>query len=445
MTFHNIHSLPTETLSDIFRSAVAAVTPPPSHLVTPVLRTELERIANVPPLALSRVCSRWHDIALKNPTLWSKIEIDAVAGTPPALELTLGLLNARLERSHQAPLSVSLVCLDPDQQPFHPRIFHLLAQYSHRWEQLKLVGSLQGLDTSVLRGRLPRLKTLGVNHDGSLEAVEFFGVAPSLKTLCVTAPLIHSSAVGEILRCKQLRYFGCMVEFADKQPRQPRWLICVAVQNFHPQPMSAVLHLILASLTLPALQRVVLGCRLYPQLALEWPHAQFLALCERSGLGRCLKTLRVAEVRIGEADLLETLSVLPALECLEVGDAPEKSIKRKGKGKGRGKVDQPKALITDSFLQAMTCAPAQDCLVPRLRYFTCVSRMGFTHSLLVDFAMSRFARLSESSIALFHLCIHPFPGIDPGLSSAVRATLRKLAAGQKNFVYEAGEKYIRFQ
>jgi hypothetical protein len=80
------------------------------------------------------MCSRWYDIAINNPTFWSDVEINGVLGrTPSALEKTIRLLSARLERSHDAPLSVSLTC-EEDGLPLHPRIFHLLAQHSHQWE-----------------------------------------------------------------------------------------------------------------------------------------------------------------------------------------------------------------------------------------------------------------------------------------------------------------------
>ncbi|KAJ7849660.1 hypothetical protein B0H14DRAFT_2765229 [Mycena olivaceomarginata] len=469
---NGIHSLPSETLSDIFRFAVAAVTPKFWQL-TPLLQAELERVANAPLLILSRVCSRWHDIAINNPTFWSDVEINGVSGrTPSALEKTIRLLNARLERSRDAPLSLLLRC-GGDSQPLHTRIFYLLAQHSHRWETVYAVGSLEGVDTSVLRGRLPRLRKLALNV--SPETVDFFGIAPRLDNLCIPAPLLHSESFGAILRRKQLRSFGCVVMFRrefeeaisllpelpvatdfyltidlDRRIFQSHWtmplhlpsitapistLACRTVEEFHPHHLSSALSQIFASLTLPKLRQVLLGCSVYPQLVLEWPHTQFLALCERSDLGRCLKTLRIAEVRMAERDLLEILSVLEALEHLEVGDAP---------GNVGESNDSELVLITDSFLRAMTWAPAQDSLVPRLSYFACVSRLVFTHGLVVDFVTSRFARLSDSPI-LFHFCIHPLPESDACLNSAVHTKLWELAAGNKQFVYQSGEEYIKIQ
>ncbi|KAJ7489741.1 hypothetical protein B0H11DRAFT_2229762 [Mycena galericulata] len=465
---NGIHSLPTETLTDIFRYAVAAVTPnfwrftPP-----PILQREFERLANAPLLTLSQVCSRWHDIAINTPTLWSDVKVKGVLGrTRRTLEKTIRLLSTRLERSRDAPLSVSLTC-DDDIRPPHRRIFHLLAQHSHRWESACLVWFRKGLDMSVLRGRLPRLKRLSIDVARLSPARgDFFGIAPRLDNLCIFAPQLHSKSFDAILRRKQLRSLECAVMFhwefgdaisflpslpvgadfhltinLDRRIFKSHWtmplrlpsitasistLVCRTVEEFHPHHVSSVLEQIFASLTLPKLRQVRLGCNVYPQLVLDWPHTQFLALCERSDLCRCLKTLRIAEVRIAEIDLLEVLSVLEALEHLEVGDAP----------------GSESVLITDSFLRAMTCVPAQACLVPRLSYFACVSRLAFTHSLLGDFVTSRLARLSDSPI-LFHVCIHPLPESDARLKYAVRTILWELAASNKQFVYQSGEEYIQ--
>ncbi|KAJ7215780.1 hypothetical protein B0H12DRAFT_1329552, partial [Mycena haematopus] len=480
MAPRDIHSLPTETFSDIFLSAVAAVTPTFWQSSPTSLQTELERIANAPLLILSRVCSRWHEMALNNPTFWSNVEVHGVIGhRPSVLESTIGLLNARLERSRDAPLSISLRC--NSNQPLHPRIFHLLAQHSPRWEKAQVIGSLRpGLDTSLLKGRLPRLNSLAILLTDGLETVELLGIAPHLEHLSLTAPLPSSKSLGEIIRSKQLRSFQCMVFFPEgfedaasllpaatdfgltialdiprrytslKRMHIPSLIAsistleCIALKTFDPPCMSSVLNHLFASLTVPQLRRLTLGCSVYPQLVLEWPHTQFLVLCERSDLGRCLKTLHIAEVRIAQSDLLEILSVLEALEHLEVGDAPREAGKRSGKvgkrsGKGRKRDDSESALITDSFLQKMTCAPAKDCLVPHLSYFACVSRLAFTHTLLVDFITSRMARLSEAS-TLFHVCIHPFPESDASFISAVHTRLWELAAANNKFVYEAGEE-----
>ncbi|KAF7346608.1 hypothetical protein MSAN_01798300 [Mycena sanguinolenta] len=478
MTSRDVHSFPTETLSEIFRYAVRGVAPAffrRTQVGRRVIKTELERIANAPLLALSRVCSRWHKIAINTPTLWSRIEINGVVGdTPSVLETVISLVAARLERTREVPLSVSLICEDRQQFPVH--VFQLLAQHSYRWEHAAILASLPGIDMSILKGRLPCLKTLTVY--GSLGKRDFFGIAPRLEHLYVTPPMIHAQSFTEILEHKQLRLFGCVVssaeEFGDTMSVLPKLptgtyfylethldsrtsrrqhpfknppassitssistLLCEITDVLEPRQMSSILNHIFASLTLPRLQRLLLGCSVYPQRMLEFPPAQFLSLCERSDLGRSLRTLRIAEVRMTARDLLQILAVLDGLQHLEIGDGPERP-KRKSRVQAHS---DPDAVITDDFLRAMTCAPGQNCLVPHLSYFACVSRFVFTDSVLADFAASRVEQLANSWTS-FHVRIHPFPETDDASRiPAVRKVLWELAARNKKLVYQVGREY----
>ncbi|KAJ7773841.1 hypothetical protein B0H16DRAFT_1880367, partial [Mycena metata] len=464
-------SLPTETLCDIFQLVVAAATPRFRCTVT-LVQTELERVANAPLLRLSQVSSRWHEIAMNTPTLWSNVEVNDVTGRRPVdLENIIQLLTVRLERTRDAPLSVFLrvtsACEDIPQPP-HPRIFSLLAQHSHRWQTARILCSLEGLDPAVVRGRLPRLKNLMLNVP--LGMGNFFGIAPCLRNLTVTAPAIRSESLDEILRKKQLQSFGCLVrrrgQFRDalsllpELPFQTHFylsfdlvngmfgsdrptslslpsitaqissLACGTVGEFNPDHSSLALGQAFDSLTVPNVRRVLLGSSVYPRLVLEWPHTHFLAFSQRSRLDTHLKLVCIAEVRITESDLLEVLSFLKVLEHLEIGDPPRD-------------VDEPSdaGLITDSFLHAMLWTPGQDCLVPCLSHFACVSRLTFTHSLVIDLVESRLNLLTDSS-TIFQLCIHPFPSSDVRLDAAVHTRLWELAAKDKQFFYRTGEKYI---
>ncbi|KAJ7039099.1 hypothetical protein C8F04DRAFT_317464 [Mycena alexandri] len=207
----NIDSLPTETLSAIFRLVFTTAIPYFSSHPAPALQTELKRVANASLLIMSRVCSQWHDIAIYTPNFWSDVEVNGVSGrTPSELETTIALLSARLERSRDAPLSISITCED-DCQPFHPHIFELLAQHSPRWEIVLIGCSLEGVDTSVLSARLPRLKKLVLNV--TPPTVDFFGIAPRLNNLYLCARLLPSESLDVLLRLKQLRSFGCRVMF----------------------------------------------------------------------------------------------------------------------------------------------------------------------------------------------------------------------------------------
>ncbi|KAF7360870.1 F-box domain-containing protein [Mycena sanguinolenta] len=486
MAHRDIHCLPAETLSDIFRSAVAAVTPPfwGSRQSTPTqerqTELELERIANAPLLILSQVCSRWHEMAIDTSTFWSTVEVSSIVGhTPALLERTIALLNARLARTRDTALSV-LLWLNRDGLPFHPRIFELLAEHSHRWDSVQVVGSLRGLDTSVLSGKLLRLTSLAI--PGDPDTMQPFTIAPRLETLCIASPLLYPHSLNEFLRLEHLRSFECVVVHPMEFEVVRSWMaqphatgvaelpltfviqcqhflqhytslkrmclpsiagcisaltVCTTMEKFNVHDMATIVEHIFASVTPRQLRRLAMACSGYPQFALQWPHVEFLGLCERSGLAHSLRTLRIVEVHIAESDLLQVLSLLAALERLEVGDPPEKS----GTSERGENFSELKDLITDSLLRAMSQAPGRDCLVPSLSYFACVSRLTFTHGLLVDFAAFRVARLS-GSFSSFHLRIRRFPGTAVAVTSAMRTALGDLAADSGKFTYEAGEIYL---
>ncbi|KAJ7163711.1 hypothetical protein C8R46DRAFT_1352435 [Mycena filopes] len=394
--------------------------------------------------------SYWHGIALENPTLWSNIEINyncVLGSTQSTTEKTLELLSARLERSRDARLSISLRASVPsayDSQPIHPRFFDLLAQHWQRWERVYAGCSLKGADVSVLQRRLPSLKSLTLY--GVPDTLEFFGASPLLDKLMLgPTALKRTTALAAILRYGKLRSFTCLAiapshfrEAISLLPKlhvgadfqlatclDPRiirshWsfsldlpsicapistLACIAEYEFQPSQLCS-------------LGKVIFQCRLYPRFVHEWPHSAFLSLCQRSNLGRCLKTLRIVDVRITGRDLLEVLSVLEALEHLEVGE-----------------------LITDNFLRALTWTAGHDCLVPRLSYLTCVSRFAFTHGRLVDLVASRLPRPATSQ-SLLHLYIYPFPGSAVFLDSTAHTMLQNLMAVNRRFVYLSGEDYM---
>ncbi|KAF7326513.1 F-box domain-containing protein [Mycena sanguinolenta] len=465
MAHRDIHCLPAETLSDIFRSAVAAVTPPfwGSRQSTPTqerqTELELERIANAPLLILSQVCSRWHEMAINTPTLWSTVEVSSIVGhTPALLERTIALLNARLARSRDTALSV-LLWVNRDGIPFHPRIFELLVEHSHRWDSVQVVGSLRELDTSVLSGKLLRLTSLAI--PGDPETMQPFTIAPRLETLCIASPLLYPHSLNEFLRLEHLRSFECVVvhpmefEVVRSWMAQPHAIgvaklpltfviqcqhflqhytslermclpsiagcisaltVCTTMEKFNVHDMATIVEHIFASVTPAPTSTACYGVQRLPPVRIA---------------------VAAFEVRIAESDLLQVLSLLAALERLEVGDPPEKSgTSERGENFG-----ESNDLITDSLLRAMSQAPGRDCLVPSLSYFACVSRLTFTHGLLVDFAAFRVARLS-GSFSSFHLRIRRFPGTAVAVTSAMRTALGDLAAGSRKFTYEAGEMYL---
>ncbi|KAJ7614176.1 hypothetical protein FB45DRAFT_1111310 [Roridomyces roridus] len=474
----DIRSLPNETLLNVFLHATAGIFPTLLEHPFPnlSLQTELERIANAPLLALSRVCSRWHTIAVGTSTLWSHLHMHGI--TERALEQTIALLTNHLERSQNAPLLVLFKGETFDRHPPHPRIFNLLAQYSHRWETAHFICSLKGVDTSALRGRLPCLKYFTVacevrlQHCKPVMPLDFLGTAPCLTRIVAPAPsLLHSETLrtirGQVNNLSLIVLplhdeLHTILRLASELPDAAQLYLCfdldpsILPQNWDPalllpsitsslkvlgcrvcsagvQPaphqLNSVLSQLFDSLTLPNLEGLDLGYEAYPKFTLSWApaqHSALLGLCDRSAWGRCLKTLRVSQVRVSEQQLMEILSLLGLLEGLEVGDLPS---------------DEEMPLVTDSLLRAMIRENSgqQIQLVPRLAHLVCISRLAFTPKLFSDFVVSRLTTAG----AKFQVSLYPAANSDPDVfvESTVHVMLRQLAVDNSCFSYLSGKRH----
>ncbi|RDB30630.1 hypothetical protein Hypma_005812 [Hypsizygus marmoreus] len=107
------------------------------------------------PLILGQICSRWREVALSTPRLWSSLHVKF----PHNIQVTdeesiVGLVHLWMERSGDAPLMLRLTIYSPAGRPLGLRsdsiraIFAPLLQHSHRWESLHLdlsFGALKSL------------------------------------------------------------------------------------------------------------------------------------------------------------------------------------------------------------------------------------------------------------------------------------------------------------
>ncbi|KAJ6544044.1 hypothetical protein B0H19DRAFT_294524 [Mycena capillaripes] len=421
-----IQRLPPEILSHIFSLHSDAFTPA-FRTPFPILRSyefeaELDRLANIHLLTLSRVCGQWHHIVVDTPALWSTFNLNGVLWSSSYyLEQTMVLLAAGLERSRNAPIEVRVF----DQQlglPLPPRIFELLAHHSHRWRVAEFCCIVRSIDFSILKGRLPVVQRLELDLGPVHPTLDFFVGAPRLKSLIVPGVLLGKTGT---IPFKQLTALGCervapvdiarAISLADELPRGSHFHLSAQVakttQSFPvciPLTMSAIsrfscrlagdpyprrscqgLGKIFASLSLPNLEELWLSSN---GIVSEWPHAQFCELSERSGFHRSLKVLRIVEVLVTEGDLLSVLSSLTSLEHLEIADVDHGGVKL--------------VVLTDDFLRAVTFQ-ADRRLVPRLRHFACTTQFQFTDNAFVEFIASR---LAGCSLGAFRVEIRPLPG-----------------------------------
>ncbi|KAJ7112155.1 hypothetical protein C8R44DRAFT_932753 [Mycena epipterygia] len=100
------------------------------------LQIAFMRLAHGPRRALSRVCTRWHGVAMGTPALWTRLDLDTVLWRTPAFTRTATvLLVGALERGGNSLLTVELT-LD-EHFPPTPALA-LLTAHSARWQALSV-------------------------------------------------------------------------------------------------------------------------------------------------------------------------------------------------------------------------------------------------------------------------------------------------------------------
>ncbi|KAJ7744598.1 hypothetical protein B0H16DRAFT_987345 [Mycena metata] len=181
--FSPVRRLPTELLVEIFD-----LCSPDFNSVddTTTVDQEEDRLAKIYLLRISRVCSRWHDIVMNSPKLWSTITVDTTLWRKSTISSAtlLALLVSSLKRGADFPLTLEAAI--GRKHPSHKSVLKLLAQHSRRWQTAYL-----SVDPSHLtflahaQGNLPVLESLTLlsARRANVEATaEVFGAIPRLKT-----------------------------------------------------------------------------------------------------------------------------------------------------------------------------------------------------------------------------------------------------------------------
>ena len=184
---HPVRRLPVEILSKIFRDAC-----PPLRIEPMASRLDFESSINADrcPWTLTLVSSRWRQVALSAPRIWSTIIINLEVTrnrTVGQLEWTDAhshLLALQLQRSRPSLLTVVIVTHTP--LPLDHPLLPTLLHTSPRWERLAVWNeSLRAL--SPIQGKLSALHTLqlagDVSQAGSRPRFAHFSVAPKLHTV----------------------------------------------------------------------------------------------------------------------------------------------------------------------------------------------------------------------------------------------------------------------
>ncbi|KAJ7737550.1 hypothetical protein B0H16DRAFT_1466190 [Mycena metata] len=408
--------LPPEILGEIFALTSDSASTSASANGNFNYAASLERIANSSILALSQVCARWHDIALGTPALWSKVELDAVLWpSPDTAKNAMSLLQVFLSRGGNVPLSI-LITNNTD-MPFHGPALQLLAQHSLRWRSATFKCPMADLrHLAPVNGNLPILETLEIIHLGEgAETLSLFEVAPRLRHFTVGATLLGRVSTPPVHQLSQIGLVdlastdlpstvSTMAHMSDTNSFCMRFylddwissrsnalrldiphtssdvgrLSIELVGEFYRHHCQQALAAIFTGLTLSSLQALTFRSNEYPHFPILWSQPQFLALGARSGFEGHLHSLDLFHVQITETQLLQCLSVLPALMHLAVADH------ERARGRGANLV-----VISDSLLEALTRTPDAPCLVPHLESLHIRSRLRFTDDVYLAMVVSR--------------------------------------------------------
>ncbi|KAJ7121771.1 hypothetical protein C8R43DRAFT_74536 [Mycena crocata] len=399
-TMSPIRALPAEILGEIFTPFSLSGSASKSY------EEELDNLAKVDLLDLSKVCSRWHRVVLGTPRLWSDIAVDLYycQWSEDAGEF-IHLLSTALKRGAHHPLTLSLVVGDYNNVELEHSVstFTLVAQHSRRWKHMYFRGHPSGFDSmSHIKGKLDILETLSIEWEQDA-VVDLFEIAPRLTKVSVN---FENAQLCPKLPWDQLRSFTCIDANSEKishitglmqslsHPEAAFELLrfypaAMAAAPDHPPAVTSTISSFLVEmwpnvnlalgdifgcLTLPHLRKLFVVRVAGSKGPIPWPAKKFESLSLRSSLCDTLRVLELTAVAITDDELLRCLASLGSLEHLFVSDQPEFG-------------NRPEyVLITDTLLLRLTHPPD---LIPKLRTFTCTSLYKFNADIYFNFVASR--------------------------------------------------------
>ncbi|KAJ7263111.1 hypothetical protein C8J57DRAFT_1631187 [Mycena rebaudengoi] len=458
--------LPSETLVEIFR----LYSQPGERQHVSSRRAEIERLANMPLLRLSRVCSRWHTLIMGTPAFWSTIQIDLARWNNPLEHdsTLIGLLESVLERGGNSALTLKIRgSMDSvwgaanSQNSLDPSVvMKILAQHSERWWKVSFTGDSPPWESlSTIRDKVPLLQSLEVHGRGSLSLppTDAFQIAPrlteftcqgSVDSICKVSvsqlrtftslynelqdvPIVLSTmpilSRETMFRFQlQLWYLGTAEAVHFTLPPVTSDIFAFHFQikpSYYQVDMEHVVSIIMDSLTLPCVAELRFSSVRHPHTLFPWPHVSFLRMCIRSSFHTHLQVLDISYVFITEPEVFECLAQLPFLLELVVSD--EQTI---DSCSGEGGADI--LLITDTFLRRLTWVSDPSCVVPRLSAFTCGTRLEFNENVLLEFILSRLAP-GRSAARPFSVVLRILPGYYRELNQTVLGKLNELQAQGK--------------
>ncbi|KAF7299762.1 F-box domain-containing protein [Mycena chlorophos] len=164
-----IRRLPHDMLQEIFKACMPA-------------DRNIAMSSSEPPLVLSRICSRWRNIALGTPMLWSKLHVvEPAAGT---VVRRTEAVKEWLGRTGSLPLSISFAGMRQKRTNDVGTVafLTLLATYISRWEQVDLKFALDPRAFQVLANlpanSAPLLRKININCTSLYPSPKYAGAIP---------------------------------------------------------------------------------------------------------------------------------------------------------------------------------------------------------------------------------------------------------------------------
>ncbi|KAJ7189109.1 hypothetical protein C8R46DRAFT_1244633 [Mycena filopes] len=393
--FSPVRRLPTELLAEIF-----GLCAPTAHPTTPA--AELDQIARKYLLNLSQVCSRWHEVTMTTPKLWSTVAFDTCFWDEcsASYAVLLSLLEVGLERSGNHPLTLDVAVDSTHPRRVQQQIFDLIGKHSHRWEKLRLWVEPKAFTyLAGARGKMPLLRVLSLvsSTDANYPyADDVFEIAQRLREVSLSGwppklPKLPWESLSKLTYDNLDSNHLTLAMLPQLSPDtvshislDPSILILpfdlppiiahvssltVALLRGREYRMSALLKIFLDRVTLPGLRRLSFSGRTTEDVP-EWSQQRFLDLAARSSFHHSLTMLSIFAL-IEDKELISCLAVLPLLEELHISDCKNR------------------ALMTDILLHSLNWRTDETNLVPRLSSVQFTSAMKFSDTALLQFVTSR--------------------------------------------------------
>ncbi|KAE9408336.1 hypothetical protein BT96DRAFT_849478 [Gymnopus androsaceus JB14] len=397
-----LRKLPNETLAHIFEYTCEKNllqdfpwhddgSPPPTKLSSLV-------ITYLPAMAISAVCSRWRQLALSYPSLWSNLDVEICMTLKHWSDGFISMLDRYLQVSGNSPLNLTLN-IQGQPQRNEPFALVRLARHAHRWKTFKYMGEHTLTDYRILSDlRYPILTDLeleaqdeGISstdlnrfqHAPNLRALNTYDLVPSAipyhQLQWANFKIFSHSDMEDILRkCPSLTSLK-LAGFDDSSdfpetPSTGRSIVSLDVYEAAPESLSSM---VFSCFNFPLLTDLKISRDVDEDYVQTWPRKAFDSFISRSAC--TITTFTIRNVALSDEDVIAALRIMPSLNDFEISDKGLKSH----------------SPITTQLISSLCCVSPESLptgsimhLVPKL----CSLRLVFTGTVFDDKAFIKTVR-----------------------------------------------------